>query len=129
MATQPASKKRILIVVFAVLLVAILTGIRSLAGPPSHEGRGTIISIDAGARMATVEAIDPANGNTRDYVGTVSPECVITINGKPAKLEELRAGDFARFRVRSDRSVPKVDGKRPVVAELIEVKRKGEAAS
>jgi hypothetical protein len=128
-ATQPASKKQILIIVLAVLLVAVLFGLRSMAGPPSHEGQGTIISVDAAARRATVEAVDPANGNTRDYVGTVSPDCTITINGKPATLEELRPGDSARFRVKSDRSAPKVDGKRPVVAELIQVTRKEGAAS
>jgi hypothetical protein len=129
MATQPASKSRLVVVVIIILGGAGLIGIRSLAPAPSHEGQGTITSIDAAARTATVEAIDPANGNRRDYVGSVPAECPITINGKPAKLEDLRVGDLARVRVRSDRKTQKVAGKRPVIAEMIEVKRKEGSAS
>ena len=130
MATQPAaSKGRLWIIAVVVLCAAVLSGLRFMAGAPSHEGRGTIVSLDVAARKATVEAVDPANGNTRDYVGSVPLDCPITLNGKPAKLEDLKIGDRARVRVRSDRKAPKVDGKRPVIAEMIDVTRKEGAAS
>ena len=124
MATQPASKNRILIVVVIVIGAGALVGIRSLAGPPGHEGQGTITAIDLANRRATVEAIDPANGIKRDYVGSVPKDCPISINGKPAQFEDLKEGDLARVRVHSDRKAEKINGKRPMVAEFIEVTRK-----
>ncbi|HVP10911.1 MAG TPA: hypothetical protein VMV94_06930 [Phycisphaerae bacterium] len=130
MATQPESparppaKSRMWIIVVVVIVLAVFIGLRSLAGPPSHEGQGTITAIDLTARRATVEAIDPANGNRRDYIGTVAPDCAITIDDKPAKLEDLKVGDLVRVRVHSDRKAEKINGKRPMVAEMIKVTRK-----
>jgi hypothetical protein len=134
-ATQPAfpasppAKSRVWIIAVIVIVIAVLAGLRSMAVAPSHEGQGTITALDLAARRATVEAVDPANGRKRDYVGTVPQECPITINGKPAKLEDLRVGDLARVSVRSDRKAEKINGKRPMIANWIKVTRKEGATS
>lgn len=124
-ASKKVSPTKIALIVVGIAVVVLLVW-QQFAGPVTQEGDGTITAIDAAAGEASMEITDPANGKTREYKGRISPACVITINGKPAKVEDLCVGDRVHVRVTIDRTVrPEADKKRPlIVAERVEVTRK-----
>ncbi len=123
--SKKVSPTKIGLIVIGVAVVALLIW-QQLAGPVAQEGDGTITFLDAAARKAALEVVDPANGATREYRGDIPAECVITINGKPARLEELKVGDRVHVNVRLDRKVRTAgDKKRPlIIADKVEVTRK-----
>lgn len=113
--------------VAAVLCVQAL--VQRAAGPAKHEAKGTILSIDTANRRAVLEVIDPANGATRQFHGAIAENCAITINGMPATLADLRVGDVAQVRARSERgpSVSDRDQRSLIVAEFVHVTRRENA--
>jgi hypothetical protein len=123
--SKKISPTKIGLIILGVAVVALLIR-QQFAGAVAQERDGTITSINAANREATMEIADPANGATREYQGHISPTCVITINGKPAKMEDLLVGDRVHVRALIDRKVrPEGDKKRPlIVAEQVDVTRK-----
>ena len=47
-------------------------------------------------RSAEMEMPDPKGGTAMSVPGTVPENCVITVNGKPATLQDVRVGDRVR---------------------------------
>ena len=56
----------------------------ALAADHTHEG--TVVSAGAGKLTMT------AKGDTKQHVHDVAKDAVITVDGKPAKLEDVKAG-------------------------------------
>ncbi len=102
---MPSSLLRPRVAVLAIVAVAIVVAavvvVRHFAA--IHDVKGTITYLDIAQRVASVEVIDPANGRTREFRGTAADDCVVTINGQPAQLTDLRVGDTAQMRVRVER--------------------------
>jgi hypothetical protein len=97
-------KKTVLVVVVAVAVLGGLTVAQSLLSGPREEGvDGTITYVDPETRTATLEFISPRNGKQMEMKGTVPPECEILLNGMPAKMEDIKAGDKAHVTARWDK--------------------------
>lgn len=77
-------------VVVLVAVVAVLSGRSGSAAKPVN---GVMTFVDAGKRLGAAEILDPRTNVQREMLGEFPPDCVITINGKPAELSDVRVGD------------------------------------
>lgn len=77
------------------VLGAALVALRVATGQRARVITVTIKRIDPAARRAVVELTHPKTGQTLEIEGSVPPECDIQIDGRPARLDELRAGEMA----------------------------------
>jgi len=60
--------------------------------------QGTITRLDSETRRVSIEFAHPRNGKHVEFAREVPPDCEIQINGQPAQLSDLRAGDTARVK-------------------------------
>jgi hypothetical protein len=106
--TTSARKKLVIVIVGVLALALIARYVWKLTRPRTGEiTDARIVSIDVPKRMAQVEFIHPRSGRPLTLSGTVPEGCEITIDGAPARIEDLRVGDVAAVRgtVYADRSV------------------------
>jgi hypothetical protein len=87
--------KRGFIIIAAFAVFALLIAVLSLKGSPEkvRNVSGRIVSIDAASRTASLEIVHPKTGATLQLEGHVPLDCNILIDGRPASLAELRAGE------------------------------------
>lgn len=64
-----------------------------VAQPIEKTIRGKIVAMDVAARTGTFEIVHPKTGETFELAGSVPVECEIIIDGKPAKLADLKVGE------------------------------------
>ena len=125
---SPVSEKKtrsrriaLAVIVFVIGAAIVLPRFR---GAARHEIQGTIIQIDVGARRATLEYIDSANGATREVTGEVPPKCTITINGNAATLADLRISDIVLAQGQVDRRKKAGTTEMRIVADEMRVIRR-----
>ncbi len=90
-----AARTRIIIAVIGIVVVVSL-GVAYLRLMPRELVRtitGTILSIDATGRTASIAFVHPKTGQTHELTGRVPPECDIQINGQPAQMTDLKIGE------------------------------------
>ncbi len=92
-----------IVVIAAIISVAQVSDLLS-PNEVVFEVDGTITYIDLAAMEATWEGINPRNGNLVEITAPVPPECEVYLNGKPAKMEAIRAGDRAKIKARWNRT-------------------------
>jgi len=103
-------KSRRMIFLGATVVVVAVVGVLVIRHFPAIvEVKGTITQLDLAERSALVEAIDPANGRSREFRGFAAPDCEVTIDGRRAKLADLRVGDTAQIRARVQRQAHNSD--------------------
>jgi len=56
---------------------------------------GTITLVDAANNQASIEFEHPETGDPMEITGALDPSCEILLDGKPAKLADISAGDSA----------------------------------
>ena len=93
-----------------IIAVSLLVWVR-LSASSVEEGTGSIIALDLAERRASLEVVNPSTGKTRQYDGSIPPECEIMINGKAATLADLRVGDSVRVRASLERRSKNPGGK------------------
>lgn len=94
--TNSARKMVVLVLVGIVVVVSLGIGVvRRMTDMQVRTISGTIMSIDVQARTASIEFVHPKTGRTLQIDGTVPPGCDISIDGRPASMEDLRVGEQA----------------------------------
>jgi hypothetical protein len=91
------ARARIIIAVIGIVVVAMvgITVVRRLTRERDRTITATILAIDPQARTASIEFVHPKTGKTLELEGRVPEECDIQIDGRPAKLSDLRVGERA----------------------------------
>lgn len=97
---QPASK--LPVIIGLIVLVALAGGYMYWQNMTMFTRTGTVTFVDVDNRIAELEMADP-DGGSMTKPGTVPMDCEILIDGKPAKLEDIKIGDkvTARLEYRS----------------------------
>ncbi len=87
--------RRGFIIIAAFAGFAILIAVLSLRGSPEkvRTVSGRVVSMDTTLRTASLEIVHPKTGETLHLEGHVPLDCNIFIDGRPASLAELRAGE------------------------------------
>lgn len=67
--------------------------------PREVEVEGTVTWVDAENREASLEFVNPLNGELMEKKADVPEECELKLNGQPAELSDFRAGDQAEIKV------------------------------
>lgn len=92
-----ASRTRLIIVVVAIAVVVVLGSViahRVFRGEV-RTITGTVARIDLQTRIASIELVHPKTGRRLQIDGAVPPDCDIRIDGKSARLSDLRVGEQA----------------------------------
>lgn len=76
-----------------VVLVTVVAVLGRRSGSEAKPVNGVMTYVDAAKRLGAAEILDPRTNVQREMLGEFPPDCVITINGKPAELSDLRIGD------------------------------------
>jgi len=92
---QNQNPARIIIAIVAILVVGgVFVGIKKRDDQKlAKQTPGTITAIDLATGKATIEIVIPQTGEKQPYTSKIPSNCEITINGKPAKLEDVQVGD------------------------------------
>jgi hypothetical protein len=100
MATAMHSKHRtrIAVVGIVVAILACAFYVRQKARPQERSITGVITRLDAGQRRAELVFTHPRTGEQYPIEGEVAADCAISINGQPARLEDLNVGEEATVR-------------------------------
>ena len=94
--TKSVKNTVVLILVGIVVVVSLGIGVvRRMTDMQVRTISGTIMSLDAQARMASIEFVHPKTGRTLQIDGTVPPGCDIRIDDEPADMDDLRIGEQA----------------------------------
>ena len=96
MQTTNPSKRRMWIGIGGMLLLATLAigQVWRATQPRRVQGAGRITHLDLPARRATLEITHPKSGKTMELAGQMADDCVIRIDGRPARLEDLQVGEI-----------------------------------
>lgn len=70
---------------------------------PIAEVRGKITFVDVSARTGSLEYPDPDSGEAVEVSARVADDAVITLNGLPAQLDDLRPGHDVLVRAKITR--------------------------
>lgn len=96
MALDARGRKAVVVTFIVVVALAAITWqvIRSIPQTRYYTLEGALITaIDPQARTAEIEFIHPRSGRVQRLTGTLAPGGQITLNGRPATVDELMAGD------------------------------------
>lgn len=85
--------------------------------------RGKIVFIDAAAGTGTIEYPSPGTGETVEVTARIAENATITLNGRPAKLADLRPGDAAMVRAQITRHRDETGKSREITALSIAAER------
>ena len=116
-----ASKRVALGLAAFVVCVAIV--LPRFRGPASREVNGTVTQVDVANRRATLEFMDSANGTMGEVTGEVPESCLVTIDGAPAVLSDVRVGDAVVARALIERRKEAGNRSKRIVAEELRVTR------
>ena len=76
-----------------VVLMTIVAVLGRRSGSEAKPVNGVMTYVDAAKRLGAAEILDPRTNVQREMLGEFPPDCVITINGEPAELSDVRVGD------------------------------------
>lgn len=109
------NRKLILAVAVVVVLAGGWAGYQWLKyRPRQRDVEGTVTWVDADQRKASIEFIADWDNERKEKTATVPEDCEILLNGEPADLAQIRAGDQA--------SVKAIYYRKTKELELLEVK-------
>jgi len=96
--------RRSLFVALAAFALVVWAGNTAVAEDKAHEG--TVVSVSEGKLTMT------ATGSSEQHSHDVATDAKITLDGKEAKLTDLKKGDTIKVTMGADKKVTKIEAKR-----------------
>lgn len=104
-----------------VILILMIVALTLSSEEGEEPVNGVLTHVDLSKRLAAAEILDPRTNFRRELLGEVPADCVITINGAPASLSDLRVGD--KVAVTASVMEEKLPSGAIAIAQTIEVTR------
>ncbi len=103
-------RKQIISIVVVVVFVAGLALVTRLANPDIRVFvvEGTITWLNAAERKMSIQYTSPRKRKLREKTADVPEDCEIILDGKPASLGDLKAGDLIELKVEYQKSTKKL---------------------